>query len=110
MSMQVMNAYIENLGASKDWGFYDVYGLDADLLAMVPRPVAAVMLLYPITKQVSSNTYNQSSTIHHQHPPPNTTTTTILTSLPLPYHPFSSLIRSVALFASPSSANTQFCR
>ena len=30
----------------------DVYGLDPDLLSMVPRPVAAVVLLYPITEKV----------------------------------------------------------
>lgn len=47
-----MNKYIENLGASLDWGFHDIYGTDPDLLMMVPRPVAAVMLLYPITEKV----------------------------------------------------------
>jgi len=44
---------MSNLGASADWGFHDVFGLDPDLLMMVPRPVAAVMLLYPITEKVS---------------------------------------------------------
>ena len=29
-----------------------MYGLDPELLMMVPRPVAAVMLLYPITEKV----------------------------------------------------------
>ena len=45
--------YIHNLGVPSDWEFVDVYGLDPDLLMMVPRPVAAVMLLYPITEKVS---------------------------------------------------------
>ena len=47
-----MNKYIENLGAETSWSFCDIYGLDAELLMMVPRPVAAVMLLYPITDKV----------------------------------------------------------
>jgi ubiquitin carboxyl-terminal hydrolase L3 len=32
--------------------FCDVYGLDDDLLAMVPQPVLAVIFLYPLTSQV----------------------------------------------------------
>lgn len=31
---------------------YDVYGLDDELLAMVPQPVLAVLFLYPLTAQV----------------------------------------------------------
>lgn len=30
----------------------DVYGLDEELLEMVPKPVLAVLFLYPLTSQV----------------------------------------------------------
>lgn len=31
---------------------FDVYGLDEELLAMVPQPVLAVLFLYPLTEKV----------------------------------------------------------
>ncbi|KAF4988116.1 hypothetical protein FDECE_15185 [Fusarium decemcellulare] len=44
----VFNKLIHNLGVSKKLGFYDVYSVDEpDLLAMIPRPVHALIFITP---------------------------------------------------------------
>jgi ubiquitin carboxyl-terminal hydrolase L3 len=47
----VMNNYIEKLGVPTAWSFTDVWGLDADALSFVPRPVLAVLVLFPLTAE-----------------------------------------------------------
>ncbi|KAL8097935.1 hypothetical protein AgCh_030889 [Apium graveolens] len=42
---------IKGLCIEKESGCYDVYGLDEELLEMVPKPVLAVLFLYPLTSQ-----------------------------------------------------------
>ena len=33
--------------------FIDIYGIDAELLQLVPKPVLAVLLLFPVHKNVN---------------------------------------------------------
>jgi len=52
---QVMNRYVENLGFPTElYRFTDVFSIEDWALQMVPRPVLAVVFLYPIS-EVQSN-------------------------------------------------------
>ena len=43
--------FLHNLGMPKSWAMTDVYGLDEPLLAMLPQPVVALLLLFPINEK-----------------------------------------------------------
>ncbi|KAI9683590.1 MAG: ubiquitinyl hydrolase 1 [Trizodia sp. TS-e1964] len=47
---EVMTSLVRNLGLSKTLAFHDVFSIDdADLLAFVPRPAHALLLVFPVS-------------------------------------------------------------
>ncbi|KAL3497558.1 hypothetical protein ACH5RR_040290 [Cinchona calisaya] len=60
----VMNQFLWGLGVPPEKAeCYDVYGLDEELLEMVPKPVLAVLCLYPITSQTEEERVKEDSVI-----------------------------------------------
>ncbi|XP_030533518.1 ubiquitin carboxyl-terminal hydrolase 3 [Rhodamnia argentea] len=58
----VMNQFLWGLGLPEDEvECFDVFGLDDELLEMVPKPVLAVLFLYPITGQSEEERIQQES-------------------------------------------------
>lgn len=50
---QVLSSWAKKAGlATRQFEFCDVFGLDPDLLALVPKPVKAVLLVFPIADTI----------------------------------------------------------
>uniref|UniRef100_A0AAG5DH43 Ubiquitin carboxyl-terminal hydrolase n=1 Tax=Anopheles atroparvus TaxID=41427 RepID=A0AAG5DH43_ANOAO len=46
----VLSKYMAQLGVSPLWSIVDVYGMDDELLEMVPKPLKSLIFLYPCSK------------------------------------------------------------
>jgi len=58
----VMNQFLWGLGLREDEAeCNDVYGLDGELLEMVPKPVLAVLFLYPLTNESEAERVKEDS-------------------------------------------------
>ncbi|XP_052004656.1 ubiquitin carboxyl-terminal hydrolase isozyme L3-like isoform X2 [Xyrauchen texanus] len=61
-----MNQFLKQLGLVPTWQFGDVYGLESEVLSLVPRPVCAVLLLFPITEKYETFRQEEEAKIQAQ--------------------------------------------
>lgn len=61
---EVMTHLVRQLGLSRSLGFTDVYSVDdPDLLAFVPRPAHAVLLVFPVSRTYEASREAEDSSI-----------------------------------------------
>ncbi|XP_058955110.2 ubiquitin carboxyl-terminal hydrolase isozyme L3 [Pocillopora verrucosa] len=69
----VMNKFVVNLGLKPTWSFVDVFGLEPELLAMLPQPTCALLLLFPTSDKYHEYKTEQEEKVkeHGQEVSPN---------------------------------------
>ncbi|CAG8835087.1 32882_t:CDS:2 [Gigaspora margarita] len=60
---EVMNKYVHKLGLSSQWAYTDVFGLEEELLLMIPKPIKAFLLLFPTSEAHENYTKIQVESI-----------------------------------------------
>ncbi|CAH2107090.1 unnamed protein product [Euphydryas editha] len=58
---EIMNKYLHKLGVPEKWQMVDVIGLEGDALNWVPRPVLAVILLFPLSERYERHRTQQEN-------------------------------------------------
>ncbi|XP_062898526.1 ubiquitin carboxyl-terminal hydrolase isozyme L1 [Mobula hypostoma] len=58
---ETLNKCLSRLGVASSWKFVDVLGLENESLSMVPSPVCALLLLFPLSQQHESHRNRQTS-------------------------------------------------
>lgn len=62
---EIFTEFAHDLGLNKSYAFVDIYSLtDPDLLGFVPRPVKALILLFPVNEFFESAKNQSSETVH----------------------------------------------
>ncbi|CAI8042076.1 Ubiquitin carboxyl-terminal hydrolase isozyme L3 [Geodia barretti] len=62
----VMNKYAAKLGMNMSYQFHDVFGLDDELLGLVPQPCVAILLLFPINQKLKKYEEQETERIHKE--------------------------------------------
>lgn len=64
----IMNKYLVKLGVSDKWRMVDVIGLEGEALSWVPRPVLAVILLFPLSDAYEQHRCEQENELDKKKP------------------------------------------
>ncbi|GAC76875.1 ubiquitin C-terminal hydrolase UCHL1 [Moesziomyces antarcticus T-34] len=59
---ELFTSWCSSMGLdTSKFAFHDIYGTDPDLLAMVPQPVSAVLLLFPLTEEMAKLRHDENA-------------------------------------------------